>query len=113
MDLAVDGEYIFACGYDGGNNPQWRVEKRDIADGALVWEARPDWTLGYPYASEPQAIVARKGFSYAGGYKSQAVVLNTQFYIESYKADGTFSRKVNMTKYPLYSQISDMAIGVK
>ncbi len=113
MDLAIEGNYLFACGYDGGNNPAWRVEQRNLEDGTLIWSQRPTWTLSYPYSSEPVAIAVRNGVSYAGGWKAETGVVNTQYYLESYKADGTFLKKMDMTKYPQYSQISDLAIGEK
>lgn len=34
--IAIDGDTIYILG-NGGGNPEWRLEKRRISDGALLW----------------------------------------------------------------------------
>lgn len=40
--IAVDGDAIYILG-GGGGDPEWRLEKRRVSDGALLWVQNPDY----------------------------------------------------------------------
>ncbi|MBN2138344.1 MAG: hypothetical protein JW720_11100 [Sedimentisphaerales bacterium] len=50
--ITSDDSYIYTTGYDysrGMTNPQWRIQKRNKSDGAVVWTVTDNPTGGYDY----------------------------------------------------------------
>lgn len=67
-DNAVDssGLYIVGNDYQPGNN-QWRIEKRDLYTGKLIWARTANPSGGNDY---PQDIVVFKSALYISGYEN-------------------------------------------
>ena len=56
--VAADSSGIYAVGHDmtlGVNNSQWRIEKRSLTDGALIWSQVSNQSDGHDFAYEVAA----------------------------------------------------------
>src|SRR3989344_5735535 len=54
-DIAVDSTYMYVVGADmasGNNNYRFRIEKRRISNGALVWAVAEDISSGFSWQSD-------------------------------------------------------------
>jgi len=68
--VTVDASGIYAVGSDesqGPDNFEWRIEKRHLADGSLMWNATSKPASG---AAEAHAVAADASSIYAAGYDS-------------------------------------------
>ncbi|MEK9154723.1 MAG: prepilin-type N-terminal cleavage/methylation domain-containing protein [Patescibacteria group bacterium] len=73
-DIAIDSSGIYAVGYDNyprNNNPsnddyQWRVEKRNLANGNLIWEQTDNQS---PSNEKALAVAVDSTAVYAAGYE--------------------------------------------
>ena len=74
--VAADSSGIYAVGHDmtlGVNNSQWRIEKRSLTDGALIWSQVSNQSDGHDFAYEVAAdstgIYVVGGDSVPGNYQ--------------------------------------------
>ncbi len=78
--IAVDSSGVYAAGYDSvpGNN-QWRIEKRNLTTGNLIWTATSN-----PSGSTDRIldIATDDSYVYSVGYDSSLSATNTQWRVE-------------------------------
>jgi hypothetical protein len=84
--IAIDSTYMYVVGADSSpGNTQWRIEKRNLSDGALasgfstggVATSNPS-----TYADDARAIVIDSQYMYVAGYDSTGIASNPQWRIE-------------------------------
>jgi hypothetical protein len=85
FDVAVNGSGLYVVGVDGAvGDFQWRIEKRNFTDGALVWEETFNPGQGYDYAKS----VALSDFGvYVAGYKTPSDSMDSEWRIEMHSPE--------------------------
>jgi hypothetical protein len=78
--IAIDSAFAYVVGHDYslGNN-QWRIEKRNLSDGGLVWAKTSNPGSGYDM---PYSIAIDSSYAYIVGRDSSLGVNNSQWRIE-------------------------------
>jgi hypothetical protein len=82
QDVAVDSTGVYIVGYDaspGGSDTQWRIEKRDLATGTLLWSQISNPSPGIEAAS---GVAADGGGIYVVGYDDSPGGSNWEWRIE-------------------------------
>lgn len=80
--IAVDSSYVYAVGSDrslGSSDSRWRMEKRNISDGSLVWATSSDFTGNDDIA---YALTIDDTYMYVAGNEADDVVASTVWRIE-------------------------------
>ncbi len=80
LGIALDSTGVYVCGFDDSlGNYQWRIEKRSLSDGSLIWTALSNPSSGNDAAKS--IAVGSTGF-YVGGY--DRIPGNSQWRLEKY-----------------------------
>ena len=87
-DVTVDGSGMYVTGYDyslGSGNSEWRIEKRSLTDGSLLWSQTSNPSDGYDVT---YGVAVDSSGVFVVGYDSSSG--NLQWRIEKRRlADGT------------------------
>ena len=54
-NVAIDGSGVYVVGYDhngAGSNAEWRVEKRNLTTGTLIWGLSEHISSDYDYSND-------------------------------------------------------------
>jgi Tfp pilus assembly protein PilV len=81
-DIAVDSSYVYVVGVDrslGSSDGRWRMEKRNISDGSLVWATSSDFTSNDDI---PYALTVDDTYMYVAGNEADNVVTSTVWRVE-------------------------------
>jgi hypothetical protein len=90
--IALDSNFMYVVGYDGTPNAdtdiysdnQWRIEKRRLADGSLVWTKTLDPSTG---KDQPNAVAVDSVYMYVVGFNTVAGSADKEWRIEKRRLD--------------------------
>jgi len=80
--VAVDGSGLYAVGFDhngAGNTFEWRVEKRSLTTGVIMWAVSEDISTGSSYA---YGVAVDGSGVYVVGYDSNTAGTNSEWRVE-------------------------------
>ena len=80
--VAVDGSGLYAVGFDhngAGNTFEWRVEKRSLTTGVIIWAMSEDISTGSSYA---YGVAVDGSGVYVVGYDSNTAGTNSEWRVE-------------------------------
>ena len=86
LDLAIDANALYLVGYDESpavNDSQWRIEKRSLTDGSVVWSKVSNPST---YFDSPVAYRLDGGYLYIAGTDYSAGASDSQWRIEKRNA---------------------------
>ncbi len=86
-DIAIDSDYAYIAGSDnspGGDDSQWRIEKRALSDGSLEWVETINPSNGFDYA---RGITIDSGHAYITGADNSPGGSDRQWKIEKRATD--------------------------
>lgn len=90
--MTADSSHLYIAGYEAvgaSGNEQWRVEKRNISDGTLVWESTTNAGRSGATSSEiAYGVAMNDSYLYVVGYDDAAGSGNAQWKIEQRSKTG-------------------------
>jgi hypothetical protein len=108
LGVVVDSSGLYVVGFDsspGIGDTQWRIEKRNLNDGSIIWTQTNNPSSSYDYAYD---VVIDSSGLYIVGYDSSLGTSDAQWRIEKRRLIGS----IVWTQTNNPSSGSDVALGV-
>lgn len=86
--MTIDAQGIYMVGREqvSGIDQRWRIEKRSLIDGSIIWSKLRDFSI---YLDDPYGVYVNSSGVYVAGYDSSVTQSNIQWRIEKFSgSDG-------------------------